>query len=135
MLDDQQARDVVASYGHLVDARDWVGLASIFTPDATIEWVNEHGRTKLTVAEVLPLWEEYDHPSAHLTTNLLSEAAGADRIRVRSKGLAVESDGLSWSVTYDDQLVRTSGGWRIAERVVNERPSAAREQRATRNKR
>ena len=126
----QDAARPVALYGHLVDARDWAGLAAIFTDDATIEWVNDQAGAKLPIAEVLPRLAAYDHPSAHLATNVLTEVIDQDAVRVTAKGLAVESDGRAWSVTYTDIVVRTPQGWQIRQRVVHERPSRAREERA-----
>ena len=114
-----------------MDARDWAGLAGIFTGDATIEWVNDQGSTKLAISEVLPMLAGYDHPSAHHATNVLTEVLDQDTVRVTSKGLAIESDGWSWSVTYTDLVKRIADGWRIAQRVVQERPSRAREERAS----
>ena len=127
--DVRDAARPIALYGHLVDARDWGGLAAIFTGNATIEWVNDHAATKLTIKEVLPRLAAYDHPSAHHATNVLTEVIDQDTVRVTSKGLAVESDGRAWSVTYTDVVVRTPVGWQIAQRVVRERPSRAREER------
>jgi len=128
--DAHDAARPVLQYGHLVDARDWGGLAAIFTADATIEWVNDQGSIRLTINEVLPRLAVYDHPSAHHATNVLTDVIDQDTVRVTSKGLAIESDGRSWSVTYADLVTRTPAGWRIAARVVRERPSRAREQRA-----
>lgn len=125
----QDAARPIALYGHLVDARDWEGLAAIFTNDATIEWVNDGASTRLPIGEVLPRLAAYDHPSAHLATNVLTEVIDQDTVHVTSKGLAVESDGRTWSVTYTDVVVRASQGWQIRQRVVHERPSRAREER------
>lgn len=130
VADVEDAARPVAQYGHLIDARDWDGVAAIFTGSATIEWVNDEGSTKLAIGEVLPMLSEYDHPSAHHATNVLTEIIDQDTVRVTSKGLAIESDGRSWSVTYTDVVTRTPAGWRIAQRVVRERPSRAREERA-----
>jgi SnoaL-like domain len=126
----QEAIRPIVQYGHLVDARDWEGIAAIFTGGATIEWVNDQGNIKLSITEVLSRLAVYDHPSAHHATNILTEVIDQDTVRVTSKGLAIESDGRSWSVTYTDLVTRTSAGWRIAQRVVQERPSRAREERA-----
>lgn len=46
------------------------------------------------------------------------EDHGLGTVRVRSKGLAVMADGTAGTVTYDDALVRTDAGWRIARRKV-----------------
>ena len=125
----QAAAEPVKRYGHLVDAADWASLAAIFTDGATVEWINDQGNTKVSVTQLLPKFADFDHPSAHHATNILVDVIDSDRARVSSKGLAVESDGRCWSVTYDDIVVRTPDGWRIARRVVRERPSVAREQR------
>jgi SnoaL-like domain len=129
LADVQEATRPVLLYGHLVDARDWAGLAEIFTASATIEWVNDEASTTLAIGEVLLRLAAYDHPSAHHATNVLTEVIDQDTIQVTSKGLAVESDGRTWSVTYHDIVVRTADGWRIKQRVVRERPSRAREER------
>jgi sulfur relay (sulfurtransferase) DsrF/TusC family protein len=124
--DAREALDAVARYGHLIDDRDWTGLSSVFTDDAIIEWVNEQGSTTVAYPELVALWAAYDHPSAHHSTNAIVVAAADETVEVRSKGLAVEADGRTWSVTYADVLVRTERGWRINRRTVRERPSTAR---------
>ncbi|MGW2934640.1 nuclear transport factor 2 family protein [Streptomyces sp. NPDC001156] len=129
-VDVQEVTRPVVQYGHLVDARDWEGMAAIFTGEATIEWVNDQGSIKLSITEVLSRLAVYDHPSAHHATNVLTDVTDQDTVRVTSKGLAIEPDGRSWSVTYTDLVTRTPAGWRIAQRVVQEHPSQAREERA-----
>jgi len=124
--DEREAMALIARYAHLVDDGDFAGLSKVFTEDAVIEWVNDQGSTSVRFGQLASLWAASNHPSAHLSTNAVCEAAEGDTIRVRSKGLAVESDGRSWSVVYNDQLVRTPQGWRICKRVVLERPSIAR---------
>jgi hypothetical protein len=126
----RDALAVVASYGHAIDDRDWPGMTRVFTADATVEWINDKGSTKLAFPELMALWKAYDHPSAHLSTNAIASSASDQEIQIRSKGLAIESDGRAWSVTYDDTLSRTADGWRISGRTVYERPSVARETRS-----
>jgi hypothetical protein len=132
MVSDRDERDalaVVARYGQLIDDRNWNALTAVFTEDVVVEWINENGSTTATLPELAALWANYNHPSGHHSTNAICEAAEDGNLRVRSKGLAVESDGRAWSVAYDDILVRTEQGWRIRKRVVRERPSIARETR------
>jgi hypothetical protein len=47
-----------------------------------------------------------------------------DTVRVRSKGLSVMADGRAGTVTYEDTVVRTPAGWRIALRKVVTAPGA-----------
>jgi hypothetical protein len=125
----QDALAAVARYGHLIDDQDWQGLTGVFTTDATVVWLNDQGSTKMAFPELMALWSTYDHPSAHISTNAIVTSANDQEIKIRSKGLAIESDGRAWSVTYQDTLIRTAEGWRISRRTVHERPSLARETR------
>lgn len=49
---------------------------------------------------------------------LLTGDDGGRRVAVRSKGLAVMDDGTTSTVIYEDVVVRTEAGWRIARRTV-----------------
>ncbi|MEV8020374.1 hypothetical protein AB0O76_29350 [Streptomyces sp. NPDC086554] len=53
----------------------------------------------------------------HVTNIVLSEGEGG-RVLARSKGIGVNADGTSGSVTYEDTLVPTDQGWRISHRKV-----------------
>ncbi|MFI6390746.1 hypothetical protein ACIBHY_48460 [Nonomuraea sp. NPDC050547] len=39
-------------------------------------------------------------------------------MRARSKGIGVNADGTSGSVTYEDTILRLGRGWRISHRKV-----------------
>jgi hypothetical protein len=54
-------------------------------------------------------------PVGHHVTVVVT-ALDAERASVRSKGLGVRRDGGTGSVVYDDEVVRTAAGWRIAAR-------------------
>jgi SnoaL-like domain len=58
------------------------------------------------------------NPLGHHVTNVVVLDIDGDRAWVRSKGLAVMSNGAAGSVVYDDELRRTDQGWRIAVRRV-----------------
>jgi hypothetical protein len=61
------------------------------------------------------------NPVAHLVTNVVVTASADGGARVRSKGLGIKADGSCGSVSYDDTVVRTAGGWRISHRKVSPR--------------
>jgi hypothetical protein len=63
------------------------------------------------------------NPLAHHVTNIVVTEIAGDRAQARSKGLAVSADGGTASVVYDDELRRTSQGWRIVARRVLPRRS------------
>jgi hypothetical protein len=48
---------------------------------------------------------------------VLTELAD-DRVRALSKGIGINADGTSGSVTYEDTISRGDQGWRISHRKV-----------------
>jgi hypothetical protein len=62
------------------------------------------------------------NPVGHHVTNIVVTASGADGVaQVRSKGIGVNADGTTGSVTYDDVVVRVGAAWRIRHRRVTPR--------------
>lgn len=112
--------EIINRHGHLVDEGAFDRLAEIFTEDVVYD-VSALGGTVLTgpdaVADAgLALGDR--NPLGHHVTNVVVVEIGPARARARSKGLAVMSDGTAGSVVYDDELLRTENGWRIAVRRV-----------------
>jgi myo-inositol catabolism protein IolC len=58
------------------------------------------------------------NPLAHHVTNVVISAVDVDEVQTVSKGLAVNTDGTTGSVTYEDTIRRTAQGWRITRRRV-----------------
>lgn len=118
--------DVLDAYAQLVDARDWVGLAALFTSDAVLDYTNVRG-PRGTREEVLgwvaQVLDATAATSQHLLTNRRIRVAGdeADATVELLNPLVVPSGGGEPSLhlvggRYEDRLVRTPHGWRIAER-------------------
>lgn len=117
--------DLLTRYATALDAKDWDGWASCFTPDARIDYTATGG-IEGTVADVRRWLVEVmaSFPmTQHLVTNRAVQVDG-DRATCRSclfNPMGV-TDNDSMMVFFEggyyrDRLVRTPAGWRIAERV------------------
>ncbi len=113
--------DVLVRYATGIDARDWALVRSCFTDDCDADygdighWIG---------ADALSEWMAQSHAAAgrslHRITNQVVEA---DREGVRARSyvdaLVLGPDNVTGTRAvgyYDDRLVRTSGGWKIAHR-------------------
>lgn len=69
------------------------------------------------------LWlaSEDKHPLAHHATNVIVSQDAAGAVRVVSKGIGVRSNGMVGTTVYEDIVIRTARGWRIAERLARRR--------------
>lgn len=117
--------DLLTRYATALDAKDWDLWASCFTPDAFIDYTSAGG-IKGTLPEVRQWLTDVmaGFPmTQHLVTNRAVHLDG-DTATCRSclfnpmgvpdnESLMVFFDGGY----YRDRLVRTMGGWRIAERI------------------
>ncbi|WP_141575561.1 nuclear transport factor 2 family protein [Actinomadura sp. WMMA1423] len=118
--DRTEITELISMHGHLCDSGELDRLDELFTPDVVCD-VGDLGQEPLVglaacVAAGRALGEL--NPVGHHVTNVvLTEAAGG-RVHARSKGLGVSADGSVGSVTYEDVLVRTPGGWRISHRTI-----------------
>lgn len=120
-----EIQDLFARYSFAIDERDWDALDAIFTADATIDYT-ETGGAKGTFAQIkawLPIALERFPMFQHMVATTKLEIAG-DEARSRTilfnPMVHREADGTDRTffigLWYRDRLVRTSDGWRIAER-------------------
>ncbi|MFE9444503.1 nuclear transport factor 2 family protein [Streptomyces sp. NPDC006602] len=120
-LEDRLAvTELIALHGHLMDAGELHRSVELFTPDVVHD-LSDFGQGRVIgiaalTAAALALGAA--NPVAHHVTNVVIEEAAGDRVRARSKGLAVMADGSCGSVTYEDTVVRVAEGWRICHRKV-----------------
>jgi 3-phenylpropionate/cinnamic acid dioxygenase small subunit len=120
-----EIQDLLAKYSHAIDERDWDALDAVFTPEARIDY-SESGGASGSVAEIkawLPValerFPRYQHMIA--TTKLELEGDSAKSRTCLFNPMVYKDDDGSETVFfiglwYRDKLVRTIGGWRIAER-------------------
>jgi 3-phenylpropionate/cinnamic acid dioxygenase small subunit len=118
----QQLIDVVIRYATAIDQRDWGLFRTCFTEDCRADYGpvgSWSGREELTA------FMEQIHAecgvSLHRVGNHVVTAEGEDGYRVRSQVDAVvmrgdNRKGMQTYGHYDDTLVRTGEGWRIAAR-------------------
>lgn len=124
--DDVLAIDqLIAAYGHIVDAREWERLSELFTEDLVFEPWQEGVAPTTSLDGLIERWSEpgFPHPTAHHATNILITPAGDGTVAVTWKGISVHRDGLSRSFVYHERLRKTERGWRGFWRRVELRPT------------
>jgi len=121
-----EIQDLIARYCRAVDNLELDELDSIFTADALIDFTAfEAPRSglkemKLFLADVLAMHASYYHLAAASTITIDGDTAECHTIC--HNPMVLRRDGRPdllyyCGLWYHDQLVRTPGGWRIAERV------------------
>ena len=111
-----------AQFGHVIDDvhRDcnWERLYDVLTEDATYDYSQVGGEPLCGVAAMISHWDAHPEmfPLSHHITNVVITEDDDGTVRVRSKVLAPLSEGLPRTSVYDDLVVRTEAGWRIAYR-------------------
>jgi 3-phenylpropionate/cinnamic acid dioxygenase small subunit len=114
--------DLIALHGHLADDRDWSRLSELFTDDAVLD-LEDYGYGTLHGLQAIRdlsrgSQDDKSQPLAHHTTNIIVTGQDGDRVRARSKGLAVMADGTSGTAVYEDTLRHDKHGWRISHRKI-----------------
>ena len=114
--------DVLVRYATGIDQRDWALLRTCFTEDCDADYGDIgvwHGGSEITA------WMEEMHtplgPTLHRITNQAVSTIDANRVAARCyvDALILGPDGKPAAHAcgfYDDELVRTDDGWKIARR-------------------
>jgi hypothetical protein len=112
--------DLIAMHGHLCDSGELDRFDEVFTADVIYD-VTDFGQEILrgvaACADAGRALGELNPVGHHVTNIVLSEQADG-RVHARSKGISINADGTSGSVTYEDTIVRGDQGWRISHRKV-----------------
>lgn len=112
--------ELINLHGHLMDEGAFDRLDELFVEDVVYDVSAFGGQALVGMQAIasagLALGDR--NPLGHHVTNIVVDEIAGDRARVRSKGLAVMSNGTTGSVIYEDELRRTEHGWRIAIRRV-----------------
>lgn len=117
---------VLTRYAIAIDTHDWELLDTVFTSDAWIDYESSGGikgpypEVRRWLGEVLPLLPRKQHLIAapHL---VFDGDRGRARTYVHNPNAFPQADGSSRYMIvdayYDDELVWTEAGWRIAKRI------------------
>ena len=121
--------DLFVTYARALDTRDWDGLAAALTPDAVVDYSAFDG-PRAGLAEVVP-WLQANLGSFALSQHFVGNVQvwfdGPDEARGRCEIInpmlnprdGGRLGGFLVGGSYEDRLVRTTEGWRIAERVAH----------------
>lgn len=125
MIPDDRIRihELINFHGHVMDEGEFDRLPELFTENVTYD-LSAYGAGVLAGVNAIAQAGRAlgdANPLAHHVTNVVVLDSSDDVAHVRSKGLAVMADGTTGSVVYDDEVVRTSAGWRIAQRHISPR--------------
>ncbi|MGW4247215.1 nuclear transport factor 2 family protein [Nocardia sp. NPDC004722] len=112
--------ELLSLHGHLSDTGDFDRFPEIFTEDIHYDLTayNAGIVTGIPALRDLALQLGDRNPVAHHVTNIIVTPPTPTAAHTLSKGLAINLDGTTASVTYDDTLTRTPTGWRITHRRV-----------------
>jgi len=118
--------DLLARYADAIDHQRWDDLDGVFTADAVIDYtafgVPRGGvaETKQFLAEAMPGHVSYTHLLGLPVITIAGDTATA-RTPCQNPMVYLDADAKEQvyvcGLWYDDRLVRTPDGWRIAERV------------------
>ncbi|HEY7052780.1 MAG TPA: nuclear transport factor 2 family protein [Mycobacterium sp.] len=119
--DRQDISEVLIRYATGIDRRDWVLFRTVFTDDCVLDY-GEIG-TWTGVGAVTKFMQQVHAMAGHTMHRITNQAVAieGDRAQARSyiDGLIMAGDnksGVNAIGYYDDDLVRTGDGWRIARR-------------------
>ena len=123
-IDKQYIRELQNRYSYAIDSAQYSNLDAMFTPDATYHFVtgftDNIEALKKTIQDALqPLTS-----SQHINGNQWAEIEG-DRatagcyftVHMFKEGV-VDGEHFEMGGRYDDELVRTSEGWRFSKRAI-----------------
>ena len=118
--------DLLIRYTKAIDEKDWDLLDQVFTSDARLDYVSSGGiagtfsQVKGWLAKALAPFPETLHLIGNSEVQLDGDSARA-RTAVYNPMFFARADGgrhhFAVGAYYNDELVRTADGWRIAKRV------------------
>jgi 3-phenylpropionate/cinnamic acid dioxygenase small subunit len=118
--------DLLTRYATAVDTRDWTLYESCFTTDAVIDYTASGGikgalaDVRRWLSEVMPVFAVTQHLVTNRSVALDGHTASSRSYFFNPLGLPDGRGGMTMYFDggfYNDKLVRTEHGWRIAERV------------------
>jgi 3-phenylpropionate/cinnamic acid dioxygenase small subunit len=126
LRDRLEINDLLVRYAWAIDTKDWDALDDVFTPDAHIDYTATGGIAgaladiKPWLAQSLAAFPATQHLLANSQVTIEGDTAKARTAVYNPMGAATREGPLHFFFMggiYADQLVRTTTGWRIKERV------------------
>jgi len=118
---------LLAQYGHIVDAEEWLRFDELFVDDAVLDYrgVNVPGVLRGLEA-ITSFFRGANHPSAHHCTNVYVYRDDNGLTRVKSKFVApytrARHEPRRWyGGDYDDVVILSNVGWRFQSRTCTAR--------------
>lgn len=118
--DRMSIHELIALHGHLADERRPEDLELLLTPDAVYDLRSYGLDTIKGLAAIQDVHRQRpgNQPIGHHVSNVVVDERPDGTISARSKGLSIMPDGTAGTCTYDDVVVKTDAGWRIAHRRI-----------------
>lgn len=121
-----QIQDLLVRYTVALDTRNWKLLDTCFTPDAHVDYTATGGskgkypEIRAWLEKALAPFQVFVHYISNTTVELDGDRAKTRTYVLNPMGFPNPDGSLhlfTVGAYYNDQLVRTAEGWRIAERV------------------
>ena len=126
LADRREIDDLLIRYTAAIDGKDWALLDTCFTPDAHVDYTSSNGiagkypEVRAWLAKALAIFPTTIHAISNSRIELDGDRARG-RTLVNNPMLLPKGDGGRFVFTvyayYNDELVRTPQGWRIAKRI------------------
>jgi 3-phenylpropionate/cinnamic acid dioxygenase small subunit len=121
LQDRQDISDLLIRYATGIDRRDWDLFRTVFTPDCQLDY-GQIG--SWDGVEAVTAFMDVAHAGAgHLLHRITNQVIDLDGDRATARSYvdvwvmaADNASGVNASGFYDDEIVRTGDGWRIARR-------------------
>ena len=119
--DRQDISDVLLRYATGIDRRDWPLFRTVFTDDCQLDY-GEVGAWK-SVDAVTEFMEQAHAMAGHTMHRLTNQVITVDGDTAQSRTyvdalimVGEGNSGVNAAGFYDDELIRTENGWRVARR-------------------
>ena len=118
--------DLLTRYTVAIDSKDWELLDTVFTPDATVDYTTSGGirglypEVRTWLAKALSAFSMTQHMISNSVVQIAGDRATARTMVFNPMGSDTPEGKLHLfyvGAYYNDELVRTPDGWRIAVRI------------------
>ncbi|KKC23957.1 nuclear transport factor 2 family protein [Sphingomonas sp. SRS2] len=112
--------NLLGKYSNVFDFREWDRLGELFTTDAILDPSSE-GYPVITGLEAMKaIFPQNPPPNVHTNLNFVIEDYDGTHAKVHTRALTIDAERKVVPGYYEDDLIKTSDGWRIARRLVHQ---------------